>query len=347
VVRQGALALLLGVTGCGSDAPSAGMDGGRGWADGSLARLDGGFSRADGSASSSGTVVVLPDTQFYSCGYPSIFDSQTQWVVDHQRDLSIDLVVHTGDIVDADNDEQWSVAGESLHRLDGHVPYLLATGNHDLDGARRSRIGSYFTPAMFDSWPGEHGTFDATRVDNAYGVVSLGGREWLFLGLEFGPRDAVVEWARGVLAAHPTLPAALFTHAYLYADDERYDRAIQPAQPYHPDQYGVTPSEGVNDGQDLYEALVEPFENVRLVMSGHVIPDGVARSEYRRGSGTSVTEILANYQRCDRCPCEEVEGGGGFLRILTFTSTSIEVSTYSPHLDALMLDDDNRFTIEL
>jgi hypothetical protein len=127
------------------------------------------------------------------------------------------------------------------------------------------------------------------------------------MGLEFGPRDAVVAWADGVLKKHAQLPAVLFTHAFLYSDGTRYDRARSPAQPYHPDDYGFTPEQGINDGEDLWRKLIEPNENVRLVLSGHVIPDGLARAVARRESGKAVQQVLADYQLCDSCPCPEAE----------------------------------------
>jgi hypothetical protein len=293
------------------------------------------------------TLVVLPDTQFYACAYPEIFDEQARWVVAQRRAQGVELVLHTGDIVDTNVAAQWQVAAGALHALDGVVPYLITTGNHDVSRARDSLVADYFDPGDLATDDFQPMARDAPRLDNAFGVVQLGGQRWLVLGVEFGPRDAVVDWAAGVLEDHADLPAILFTHAYLYSDGRRYDRAIQPPQPYHPDSYQYTPEQGINDGQDLWRKLVEPHENVRLVLSGHVIPDGTAHTTDARASGTRVHQVLANYQRCDFCPCAEVEGGGGYLRLLRFTRDHIAVSTYSPHLDAWLRDAENEFDLPL
>lgn len=289
------------------------------------------------------TVVLLPDTQFYACAYPKIFQEQVQWIAEQAGPQQIALVLHTGDIVDSDLPAQWKVA-ESLHGLDGVVPYVLVPGNHDLDAKRDSLISDYFDPAGFAA--AVHFK-DPKRPDNSYAVIRVSGRDWLFLGLEFAPRDAVVKWAADVLASHAALPSVLFTHAYLYSDGQRYDRAVVPAQPYHPDGYAVTPKQGINDGEDLWRKLVLPNENVRLVLSGHVIPDGTARSTTMRPSGSVVHEVLTNYQTCGLCPCAEVEGGGGFLRILKFDENidSVHVSSYSPHQDKWLTDDENAFDL--
>jgi 3',5'-cyclic AMP phosphodiesterase CpdA len=306
--------------------------------DGSL--LDAGEAHAD-------VIAVLPDTQFYACAYPDIFQQQTHWLVEQRTRRNIGMVIHTGDVVDSDNAAQWQIASNCMHALDGVLPYLVTLGNHDLSAGRASLAADYFDAGLLANFSAEAATFEQDRIDNSYAVVRIAGRDWLVLGLEFGPRNRVVAWAEQVLSEHAQLPALLFTHAYLYSDGSRYDRKRVPHQPYHPDDYGLTPDEGINDGEDLWQKLVEPHENVRLVLSGHVIPDGTARSIASRASGSVVHQVLANYQLCDVCPCSEVEGGGGYLRLLRFTSQAIEVSTYSPHFDRWLRDDENAFVLRL
>lgn len=294
--------------------------------------------------------VVLPDTQFYACAYPEIFEAQVDWIVAETAPRGIAVVLHTGDIVDAPSDRsQWEVAAQSLHRLDEVIPYVIATGNHDILADRSSLVGEYFDPDTLPRTDVVSGYYEADRPDNAFAIIELAGESWLFLGLEFAPRDAVVQWARDVLQEHAALPAVVFTHAYLYSDAERYDRSLVPPQPYHPDDYGLPVEEGVNDGEDLWRKLIEPHENVALVLSGHVIPDGTARSTSLRASGSQVHEVLANYQRCDTCPCAEVQGGGGYLRVIELDPASrrLHVTTYSPFLDESLQDDENAFDLDL
>lgn len=303
-------------------------------------------SSADPQAQAS-AFVVLPDTQFYACAYPDIFVSQGEWLALVHRSEGIALALHTGDIVDASLPAQWQVAADALHRLDGVLPYMLTPGNHDLDTVRGTLLDRYFDLADLGAASGAR-LCERQRgvLANSFAIVRLRGEPWLFIGLELGPRDATLDWANRVLAEHRALPAVLFTHAYLYSDGKRYDRAIVPPQPYHPDIYGVTPSEGINDGQDIWERVIEPNENVRLVLSGHVLPDGVARASSRRRSGSVVHEVLTNYQTCDLCPCEPVEGGGGYLRIFRLEDGgAFHVVTYSPYRDAYLRDPENEFDL--
>ena len=79
------------------------------------------------------TIIVLPDTQFYSQNYPQIFNNQTQWIADQAKNMNIVFVVHEGDIVNKYKiGEQWQNANAALLLLDGKVPYAVLPGNHDM-----------------------------------------------------------------------------------------------------------------------------------------------------------------------------------------------------------------------
>ena len=293
---------------------------------------------------------VLPDTQYYACGFPHIFEAQGRWILEQAAELGVGIVLHTGDVVDADIPGEWAVAANAMHLLDGHVTYLIAPGNHDLRLDRSSLINDFF---VAEDLVGEdtQGTSFLTPggIENSSAIVELRGRPWLFIGLEFAPRDSTLDWANRVLEEYEDLPAVLFTHAYLYADGARYDRSLPSMQEFHPDIYAVTPEEGINDGEDIWQLVVEPNRNVHVVLSGHVVPDGVERSEAMRSDGSVVHQVLTNYQHCIVCPCAEVEGGGGYLRVFSLSEdeTALRVQTYSPHFDEFLTDGDNEFELQL
>ena len=46
------------------------------------------------------TIIVLPDTQYYSESFPAVFDNQTQWIADNIEQMNIVFVTHLGDVVD-------------------------------------------------------------------------------------------------------------------------------------------------------------------------------------------------------------------------------------------------------
>ena len=111
--------------------------------------------------------------------FRDIFEQQAQWILEHHDAQGIELVLHTGDIVDTDVPAQWQVAAESLHRLDGVVPYLLTTGNHDVNSTRASLVANYFRIGEMDTEVWQPMSRDGQRLDNAFGVIELGGgRGW-------------------------------------------------------------------------------------------------------------------------------------------------------------------------
>ena len=61
------------------------------------------------------SVVVLPDTQYYSQSYPQIFTEQTQWIVNNQANYNIQFVIGEGDVVNiAEQTAQWQNADASV-----------------------------------------------------------------------------------------------------------------------------------------------------------------------------------------------------------------------------------------
>jgi hypothetical protein len=292
------------------------------------------------------TLVALPDTQYYSAAHPEIFDAQTRWIAAHEADHHIAAVVHEGDIVDADEPWQWARAFESLHRLDDVVPYLLSTGNHDYARAgntigRATRIGDYFPEPAVARGSRAEGMFEPGHVENGFQVIDAPGGAWLIVTLEFGPRDAVLDWADGVLRQHAAIPAIVVTHAYLRSDDTRYDHDV-PALDWNPHRYVRADAPGgVNDGQEIWRKLIMRNSNVRFVLCGHDLGDGVGRLTSVRPDGSRVHQILANYQM-------GALGGAGYLRLMRFVPARrrVEVRTYSPFLDRFKSDAANAFELE-
>jgi 3',5'-cyclic AMP phosphodiesterase CpdA len=293
------------------------------------------------------TIVVLPDTQYYAFApYTEVFAMQTQWILDQKAALNIQAVLHVGDIVDGGTPEQWTVANSAMRLLDGHVPYFLVPGNHDVDVNRKTLINDYFGPA---SMPWVTSTMTSGQIENNYAFVDIGPQKWLVLGLEFGPRDSVMTWADAVLKAYPNTPAIIVTHAYLYGDGHRYDINVSGLdksglnyQWYIPQAYGYTSSQGINDGEMIWQKLILPNPNVRLVFSGHVM--SAARLTSTRPDGSRVHQMLSDYQWLNN-----EDFGYGYLRVLqfNFAKKTIQVQTYSPYVGDYLTDDANQFTLDL
>lgn len=293
------------------------------------------------------TLVVLPDTQFYSESYPQLFADQTRWIAANKERYNIRYALHVGDVVNGDVPAQWTNAVAALARLDGAVPYALTTGNHDYSEfypARATRINTYFPPSMFQSWPTFGGVKDADRIENSYHLFSAGGANWLILALEFGPRNAAVAWADSIAEQFPDRRIIYLIHAYLYDDDTRYDWAAKGvAQSRNPHFYSADwDPDGTNDGEELWQKLVRRHAASTLVIGGHVTNDGQGRLAGRNDAGGVVHQLAVNYQTGNL-------GGEGYLRLLEFRpdGKTVQIKTYSPYTGSYLADPQNQYELEL
>ncbi len=98
------------------------------------------------SDAGSWTMVVIPDVQAYverPCNHGSV-DIMHTWILDNLDDLRIQQVLYTGDLVYRNDQkdltpnrhsllgkEQYKAFSRLMERLDGRIPYILCTGNHD------------------------------------------------------------------------------------------------------------------------------------------------------------------------------------------------------------------------
>lgn len=244
-------------------------------------------------------IAWLPDTQYYSESHPEHFDAQTQWLVDKGAERKIGYATHTGDIVDnSDEKAQWENADASLKKLDdAKFPYGVVEGNHDVDGM----YGDYFGEKRFAGSP----VYGESHKDNRqhYDLVDVAGKQVMMLYLTWDMNEEDFAWAEKVLAEHPDTPAIVSVHAYLNTDGSYSEQ-----------------------GQDIFDRVIKPHNNVKAVLCGH--NHGVKHNVKDLGGGRKVPEILADYQSA-------AEGGLGYLRLLQFDvdAGKMIVDTYSPSKD--------------
>ncbi len=286
------------------------------------------------------TLAVLPDTQIYTWKHPETYPAQTKWIADNAKRYNIPYVLHVGDVTQHNTNHQWQIAAEAHALLDAKgIPSAITTGNHDLGpegkaSTRETAFAKFFPLDSFKKWPTFGGIYDkeSDRTDNNYHLFEAGGRKWLILCLEFGPRDDVLRWGNAVVAKHPDRSAILVTHAYLRPDNTRFNRhAFIKMKNLDVnmgiDGYGLAKAAGgFNDGEDVWKKLASQHANLVLVVSGHVCFTGRLDSEGRHGN--SVHQMVVDYQNGK-------DGGQGFLRLLQFhpDGKRVSVSDYSPLLD--------------
>jgi hypothetical protein len=299
------------------------------------------------------TIAVLPDTQNYAWKYPDLYTAQTKWIADNVKSHNIPMVLHLGDITQHNTNEQWQAARAAHDLLKGKVPCAIAPGNHDLGlggkaNSRESGMTKFFPLAEFKQWPSFGGVYDQEpdRTENNYHRFEAGGRKWLVIALEFGPRNDVLRWAGDVAKKYSDHSAILITHAYLRPDDTRYDRRVKiqvkgKESNKGLDNYALSKAAGgFNDGEDIWQKLVSQHANFFLVISGHVCVTGRRTDTGKHGN--TVHQMVVDYQNQEK-------GGNGFLRLLQFAADgkTIRAIDYSPSLDQPSSIPNTDFTLEL
>ncbi|MGH2623604.1 MAG: metallophosphoesterase [Sphingobacterium sp.] len=332
------------------------------------------------------SMIMIPDIQNYvkwGRNQP-ILELMTAWIEENIDTLNIRMVVCVGDLVqnnekitrDYDGNQstqrQWEGASGAFKKLNGKVPYIAATGNHDYSidrqGNRTSRYNEFFK--VDDNFLNAKYLVQNTRDEQdqqtlanaAYEIKGLGGRDYLFMTMEFAPRDTVVSWAKKVadMPAYKDHRIVLVTHSYLNPKDEL---GAGPSkwllwEPYQVDgkilKSGAILIPDGNNGQQIWDKLVQPAGNIDLVLSGHFSGEG-----YKKGVNDqkkAVHQILFDAQAMGGGG-RSGNGGDGWLRILEFfpNDKTVKVRTYSPLFGASPTtqqhawkdDPRNEYTIEL
>jgi len=266
---------------------------------------------------------VLPDTQVEVRAKPEMFYSQLHWLVQKKDSLHIPIVLHVGDIVDYDNISHWEKASKGFRILDSaRVGYAVAVGNHDTEAVglnsgsaapgnvnqnlrKTFKFNSYFPVSRFTM---QKGRYEEGKSDNAFYTFKAGKKKWLVLSLEFCARQGPVDWANKVIAANPKHNVIILTHFHLTSKGEINQ---------HNAGYGDLTT------QAIFDQMIKKHENVRMVLSGHVV---TSASRVDKGEkGNNIYQILQNYQSED--------SGGGYIRLLEIDpkARTISAKMYSPY----------------
>ena len=140
------------------------------------------------------------------------------------------------------------------------------------------------------------------------------------------PRDEVLDWVRELIdkPEHRDRKIIFMTHAFLH---ERTAKRIEK------NSYKITPG---NTGAEIWQKLIEPASNIRLVVCGHECHPTMNYFETvgwrvdKNAAGKSVAQMMFNAQTADGQ--WHGNGGDGWLRILEFLpdGKTVSVRTFSP-----------------
>lgn len=298
------------------------------------------------------------------------FAQQMRYLVETREEKNLAFVTFVGDIVQHgdgqfqrprpgaegqfdrfDTREEWDIANRSISILsDSGLPFGMVLGNHDYDnyswwigdgpGASKPLAGGrawtfYFGPQSRHfadkAWYGGA----SPNGLNSFQTFTAGGLSFLHLSLEMQPPQVTLDWAQGVIDAHPDAAVILTTHEWLKPDvQERsngYDSYFAGADNLPPDQ--------------VWDRFVRKNPMIFMILSGHNYTrpaDGVSNGENLRidhnDAGQPVYQLIQDYQGntvgLDGL-AGSANGGAGWLRFMAFDTETrmIRFYTYSTLLD--------------
>ena len=167
------------------------------------------------------SLIAIPDPQYLAASFPSIYNSQMNWVVANKTSSNIKYVMSLGDNVDvASAGTQWTNATTAWDILTtGSVPYGLTVGNHDGAPTATGNFNTNFG-ARLAGQPTYGGRYGTSDYDNTYALFTAGGMDFIVVFLEYDTAitssiHPAADWANTILAANPTRRAIVVTHDLL------------------------------------------------------------------------------------------------------------------------------------
>jgi len=221
------------------------------------------------------SIAVLPSTHYATLDRPQLLEGMIDTVLDQRESLNIQLVLQLGDLTPAASSHQFDIASTSLARLHGDLPYVITTGERDLNAAGETWE---FNEAFHLSGYANQHSFKQSRepqkLDDHVSAIEVGGSPWLVMSLGSAPSAEARDWAGKQLADHPAHRSILLTHEYLADDDSR------------------TPV-----GQAIWTDVASQHPNLTMVLSGDALDPMTARHEGQGVGKNRVHELSANYEK--------------------------------------------------
>ena len=297
------------------------------------------------------TVIVLPDTQYYTeepqgnhyGANAAMLNAQTAWIVANRVSKNIAFVCQLGDCVQngddppgTNNSIEWDRFVTGIAPMENPVttglpqgiPFGITVGNHDQSGngnpsGTTTYYNQFFGSAHFAGrtyYGGHYGS----NSDNHYELFSASGIDFLVISMEydqtagFSSPGGVLDWAEGLVQTYSNRKVIVMTH------------------------YGINEDQSFGtQGSAIYTRL-KAYSNFMIYVCGHVhTNDGEARNSITY-NGTTVHMLLSDYQ-------ERAGGGNGLLRIYEFDPqlNTVSAKTFSPYLNTFETDADSEFGLSV
>jgi hypothetical protein len=255
------------------------------------------------------TIVLMTDTHIDMKCKESDLKLVSQWIAKNDAFLNIAYVAHQGDVGDhrgAGSIEKMLIKSRNALQpiINRNIPLSVAIGNHDYDGNFSQRSSKAFNrkntfgKLFYQNMPGFGGTFSQSEnfsntniegTENHFYTLDVLGEKFLFLTLEYYPRDAVLVWANDLVQKQfPNHQIVVITHAYI----DRFGKLSNDRLDQN--KTGFFDS---HNGEDMWNRYFKNWKNLRLIFSGHFID--YPRQSYLQQigiHGNVVNSHFFNYQ---------------------------------------------------
>ena len=315
------------------DATGKGQDIPKEWLDSHETTLDYAYSFA-----------VVGDTQWMNKYTPAKMEGIYDWIVANVESKKIAHVFGLGDITEEWGNEkseaEWIRAQNYIFKMNGVVSYSLVRGNHD----ESTFFDQYFAN---EAYMGQFGGYYMVEGDirNAYKTMTIGQTDYLFMVLDFGASDEMLEWANQVVLAHPDHRVVVTTHGYQGFDNGHlnYDNVMGSGGIQVGSDVDYNGARGYNDGKAIWEKFVSKHPNIFLVLSGHTPMEDLVILQSEGEHGNTVNQLIVDAQWMD-----PQKDGVGMVCMLYFSEdgTQMEVEWISTDTGKYYKEQ-NQFTWDL
>ena len=215
------------------------------------------------------------------------------WLIANKDEKNIQRVFGLGDITDNNSDNEWKYAVTLYEKLGAAgVDYSIIPGNHDDYTTPAAKYNNYFgkVSSFVDSIDGY---YQEGHLENFYTKFDVGEHKYMVIGLLYGAKDDVLEWANEVVAANFDRKVIVMTHSLFDAEgnwalrDTRYQTTTNKN---HKDN---------NNGSEIWDKFISKHANITIAVAGHISGDIIKAGKSVGDNGNVVNTFLIDPQGFD------------------------------------------------
>ncbi len=270
-------------------------------------------------------VMIVPDIQNYTYLEERLkyLDAISDYY--HTNKESIDVVLQVGDLSYHNLVCQYENAyNHFLGKFKQDEQIVFCLGNHDYGNNGKSDVRESNFPEYM--MPPYNLRMEDSQWENYVRYVTMGGRVFGVLVLEFCTRNETLEWANSILSSDPQTPYILLLHVFLDQNGQMFDASNPKVKNKGSSHKDYQMGDGYkNDSREIFDKIIYNNPNVEMVVCGHCLtPNYINVNAEKNVLGEPVRMIEVNYQHY-------TEGGEGMIGILDVVNDAYRIRSFSTY----------------